>query len=132
MRRSESCVSFEHLLDTKMNKSNKWVIMGDNIPWSSINKKYSVSFKCRKCGVKDLDRFALGCFAIQYIYKYSDEELIEELVRNPYYQYFIGLSSFQKKAPVSVYMLRSFRKKISLSMVMDIKQHMDIVRRTLL
>ena len=36
-------------------------------------------------------RMALGSLLIQKQYHYPDEELVEQIRENPYYQYFIGL-----------------------------------------
>ena len=42
-------------------------------------------------------RMALGSLLIQKQYGYSDEELVEQLRENPYYQYCIGMPGYEDK-----------------------------------
>lgn len=39
-------------------------------------------------------RMALGSLLIQKQYHFSDEELVEQIRENPYYQYFIGMPGY--------------------------------------
>ena len=68
-----------------MNAENRWVKMADAIPWKVFEKKYTHLFKEKSGrGAKPL-RFALGFLIIQVKYQYSDRELVEQLIENPYY-----------------------------------------------
>ncbi len=40
-------------------------------------------------------RMALGSLLIQKQYHYPDEELVEQIRENPYYQYFIGMPGYE-------------------------------------
>ena len=58
-------------------------------------------------------RMALGSLLIQKQYGYSDEELVEQLRENPYYQYFIGMPGYEDKYPFVPSLLVEFRKRLS-------------------
>lgn len=118
-------ISFNQLFEEEINRNNKWVVMADNIPWNTIEKKYATTFGSHKGEGNDILRLALGSLAIQVTYRYSDQKLIEELTKNPYYQYFVGLPNFQKTPPINNYKLKLFRKKIYLSMIIEIKEYME-------
>ena len=65
------------------------------IPWNKIEEKYAELFP-RKMGMpaKPL-RMSLGSLLIQKQYGgYSDEEFVEQLRENTYYQYFIGMPGY--------------------------------------
>ena len=55
-------------------------------------------------------RMALGSLMIQKQYGYSDRELLEQIVENPYYQYYIGLPGFSREPPFVPSPLVKFRK----------------------
>jgi hypothetical protein len=62
---------------------------------------------------------ALGALIIQTKYGFPDKELVEQLIENPYYQYFVGLTGYQKTAPFEAGILVAFRKRISAEMLME-------------
>lgn len=64
-------------------------------------------------------RMALGSLIIQIKYNFSDKELIFQLIENPYYQYFIGLPSYQKETPFDSSTLVLFRKRITAEMMIE-------------
>ena len=57
-------------------------------------------------------RMVLGALIIQTRLGFSDRELVDQLRQNPYYQYFIGLASFQYTAPFTRTLLVEWRKRI--------------------
>lgn len=56
---------------------------------------------------------ALGSLLIQKQLGFSDRELVEELMENPYFQYFIGLPGYQMEAPFVPSLLVEFRKRLT-------------------
>jgi len=42
---------------------------------------------------------ALGALVINEKLRVTDDETIEQIKENPYFQYFIGLESYQNEAP---------------------------------
>ncbi len=75
----------------KMNPENRWVKKADIIPWDEIECRYADLFPGNTGKPAKPLRMALGSLIIQKQYGYSDRELVEQSVENPYYQFFIGL-----------------------------------------
>ena len=46
-------------------------------------------------------------------HEYPDEELVEQIRENPYYQYFIGMPGYEDKIPFVPLLLVEFRKRLS-------------------
>ena len=64
--------------------------MADKVPWEQFEEKYAALFPSDTGNVAKPLRMALGALIIQTKYGFSDKELVEQLIENPYYQYFIG------------------------------------------
>jgi hypothetical protein len=65
---------------------------------------------------------ALGSLSIQKQYRYPDEELVEQIRENPYYQYFIGLPGYEDKIPFVPSLLVEFRKRLSEDVLNEINE----------
>ena len=48
---------------------------------------------------------------------FSDRDLVKQIQENPYYQYFIGLESFQHAPPFAPILLVEWRKRIDTSLM---------------
>lgn len=83
----------------KMNPENRWVKKAAAIPWDDIEERYADLFPGTTGNPAKPLRMALGSLLIQKQYDYSDRELVEQIIENPYYQYFIGLPGYQSKPP---------------------------------
>ena len=101
-----------------MNLDNRWIKMADRIPWDEFEIKYAELFPSDTGNVAKPLRMALGALIIQTKFQFSDHELVEQITENPYLQYFIGLPSYQEKAPFDASTLVLFRKRISAEMRM--------------
>ena len=51
---------------------------------------------------------------------FSDEELVEQLRENPYYQYFIGMPGYEDKYPFVPSLLVEFRKRLSEEILIEV------------
>ncbi len=74
-------------------------------------------------------RLALGSLLIQQILNISDRETVAQIRENPYLQYFLGLNSYEYKAPFDSSMLVYFRKRIKRELIDQINR--QIVKQTL-
>ena len=101
--------SFEDL-----NKTNRWVILGDNLPWGEIEKEYNsrLDNKYKGAGNKPA-RMIIGAMIIKHKLNLSDEETIEMIQENPYMQYLCGLSEFTDKPLFDPSLFVTIRKRIS-------------------
>lgn len=65
---------------------------------------------------------ALGSLLIQKQLGFSDQELVEEITENPYFQYFIGLLGYQTEAPFVPSLLVEFRKRLTEDVLGEINE----------
>ena len=72
---------------------------------------------------------ALGALIIKARLGLTDEELVEQIKENPYFQFFIGLEAFQYSAPFDSSMMVYFRKRLPEAVVNDCNER--IVRHGL-
>ena len=94
-----SFLDFNQPMGLHMNPDNRWIKMADRIPWDEFEIKYAELFPSDTGNVAKPLRMALGALIIQTKFQFSDRELVEQITENPYLQYFIGLPSYQEKAP---------------------------------
>lgn len=113
---------FNQPLGMKMNENNRWVKKAEIIPWKKIEEKYAELFPSKTGMPAKPLRMALGSLLIQKQYGYSDEELVEQLRENPYYQYFIGMPGYEDKYPFVPSLLVEFRKRLSEEILSEVNE----------
>ena len=113
----------------KMNPENRWIKMAEMIPWEKLEEKYASQFKAIGRGAKKV-RMALGALLIQQKFGFSDEETVTQIIENPYYQYFIGLSEYQGKKPFDSSMMVYFRKRVKPEMLEEVNNALCIKKKT--
>ena len=69
------------------------------IPWDEFEKDYAFMFLSDRGNVAKPVRMALGSLIIQTRCSYTDREVVQQLMENPYLQYFIGLKEYQLSPP---------------------------------
>lgn len=85
--------SLDHL-----DKSNRWVKLGDTMPWDKIEKLYSSKLNNQHSGASGKPaRMIIGALIIKHRLKLSDRDTILMIKENPYMQYFVGLTEFSDK-----------------------------------
>lgn len=82
-----SFTDFNQPLGLQMNPDNRWVKKAEMIPWETIEAEYARLFPSHTGIPAKPLRMALGSLLIQKQYHYPDEELVEQIRENPYYQY---------------------------------------------
>ena len=102
-----------------MNPDNRWVKKAAMIPWETIEAEYAKLFPSHTGMPAKPLRIALGSLLIQKQYRFPDEELVEQIRENPYYQYFIGLPGYEDKIPFVPSLLVGFRKRLSEDVLND-------------
>lgn len=98
--------------------------MADKVPWDVLETKYAGLFPSSTDNVAKPLRMALGSLIIQNRYQLSDRELVEQIMENPYYQYFIGLPGYQDKPPFDASTLVLFRKRITADMINEANKYL--------
>lgn len=112
------------LMPTGLDSNNRWIRISKLIPWDMVEKKYAKQFKNTPFSRPAKPaRMAIGSLVIREKFGLSDIETVEMIAENPYMQYFIGLESFSKKAPMEASLLTWFRKRISPEMLSEINDY---------
>ena len=113
----------------KLSGDNRWIKLAELIPWDELEDDYAAQF-CKGFGAPAKPfRMALGALIIKARLGLTDEELVEQIMENPYLQFFIGLEEFQYSAPFDPSMLVYFRKRLPEAVVNDCNER--IVRHGL-
>ena len=118
-----SFLDFNQPLGLHMNPDNRWVKMADRIPWDEFEIKYAGLFPSLTGNVAKPLRMALGALIIQQRFQFSDRELVEQIMENPYLQYFIGLSGYREEPPFDASTLVLFRKRITMDMLIEANEY---------
>ena len=117
-----SFTDFNQPQGMQMNPNNRWVKKAAMIPWDTIEAEYAKLFPSHTGMPAKPLRRALGSLLIQKQYHYPDEELVEQIRENPYYQYFIGLPGYEDKIPFVPSLLVEFRKRLSEDVLNEINE----------
>lgn len=117
-----SFTDFNQPQGLQMNPENRWIKKAEMIPWDTIEKEYAKLFPSRTGMPAKPLRMALGSLLIQKQYRYPDEELVEQIRENPYYQYFIGMPGYEDKIPFVPSLLVEFRKRLSEDVLNEINE----------
>ena len=112
-----SFISFNTSCGMQLSLDNEWVKTSSRLPWAAWESLYSAMFPAKVGNVAKPCRMVLGSLILQTRMGFTDRELVEQLCQNPYYQYFIGLDSFQQTAPFVPSLLVEWRKRIDLTFV---------------
>lgn len=102
---------FGNMQQLKLLATNRWVKLGDSLPWDLLVNIYSGYFSdFGSIGVNP--RIIIGSLIIKHKLKLSDEETILSISENPYMQYFLGLDDFCTEPLYSPSLLVEVRKRL--------------------
>ena len=113
---------FNQSCGMKLNVHDEWVVVANSIDWASIEEKYMAFFPSKRGRPAVNARMALGALIIQHKAKLSDRNLVREVARNPYYQYFIGLGGYQTKCPFGHGVLPELRKRFGMDFINEVNE----------
>ena len=109
-----SFINFNMACGMQLDMNNEWVRIAQQLPWKAWEALYVAIFPSNTGNVAKPCRMVLGSLILQMRLGFTDWELVDQLRQNPYYQYFIGLPSFQHTAPFTRTLLVEWRKRIDL------------------
>ena len=99
---------------SELDKSNRWVVLGDTLPWPELEKEYNSRLQNDKKGAGNKPaRMIIGAMMIKHRLNLSDVETIEMIRENPYMQYMCGLSEFTDKPIFDPSLFVTIRKRIT-------------------
>ncbi len=101
----------------QLDSQNEWIKDANRLPWKVWEISYASMFPGIKGCVAKPCRMVLGSLIIQQRMGFSDRDLVKQIQENPYYQYFIGVESFQHTPPFVPTILVEWRKRIDVSFI---------------
>ena len=122
-RRRDDHPVFENFLlpfDGKLDQENRWVRLSKLIPWDLLEDLYGSKLSDDMGRPGKNVRVAFGAQIIKHKLNLSDAEVVEQIRKNPYLQFFIGLEEFRTEAPFDASLMTTFRKRFNLEDVFDI------------
>ena len=108
-----SFFDFNQSCGMQLDENNEWIVLANRINWKSLEEPYAALFPSRRGRPAKPVRMALGACIIQKRKNLSDRELVKAIEENPYLQYFIGMSRFEKECPFGATALVEIRKRLT-------------------
>jgi IS5 family transposase len=85
---------FKTPFQMRLDKSNRWIKLGESLPWDALASIYYRSMS-PDIGAPTIDaRIVIGAMIIKHKLKLDDREAIETIRENIYMQYFLGLKEY--------------------------------------
>jgi len=92
-----SIEEFKTPFQIKLDKENRWVKLGNFLPWDRLAGIYYRSMSSDQ-GAPSIDaRIVIGAMIIKHLLRLDDREAIETIRENMYIQYFLGLEEYTYK-----------------------------------
>ncbi|VAW91945.1 IS1478 transposase [hydrothermal vent metagenome] len=82
------------------------------IPWKKFDQAFSIHYSQGKGAPSKPIRLMVGLLLLKQLENLSDEEVVVQWKRNPYYQFFCGMTEFHQSLPCHSTELVHFRKRI--------------------
>ena len=113
-----------------LDKSNRWVSMGDLLPWPELEREYNSRLNNSDKGAGNKPaRLILGAMLIKHKLCLSDIETIELIRENPYMQNMCGLSEFTDKPIFDPSLFVTIRKRISEEELNEMNRRIEALER---
>jgi hypothetical protein len=102
---------FEPILRQTVERNHPLIIMGEIFPWKLIETEYSSLYSDKGAPAKPV-RLMAGLLILKHIFSGSDDGIVNEWKRDPYFQYFCGENILTGKLPCDPSDLAHFRRRI--------------------
>jgi len=103
---------FHGFLIDMLDQHDPLVALADAINWTLIENALSKFYSTDKGRPAKPIRLMAGLLMLKQLENLSDENVVLQWKRNPYYQYFCGMSDYQAALPCDSSELVKFRKRI--------------------
>ena len=103
---------FETDLLLQLDPTDPLLKLSLQIPWHEFDKVFSVHYTDGLGAPSKPIRLMVGLLILKQLENLSDEAVVLQWKRNPYYQAFCGMREFQRKLPCHSTELVHFRKRI--------------------
>jgi IS5 family transposase len=113
---------FETPFEQQLTKNNRWVRLGELIPWDEVVGQYDKLFQSEEGKPPINGRVVLGAVIIKHMLNLTDRETINQIQENMFMQHFIGYSSFNNDEPFSHTLFPTIRERLDLDLMDRINQ----------
>ncbi len=103
---------FDWPFQTALDENNRWVKMGECIPWDELAEGYYQGISATQGRPAKDARLVIGAVIIKHKLCLSDRETVAQIQENPYLQYFVGLPGFQMEEPFAPSLFVEIRKRM--------------------
>ncbi len=115
--------SFASPFASRLKATNRWVVLGDLIPWDDICGTYLKHVGINRTGRPPLSpRVVIGSMIIKHLMNLDDREVVDTISENIYMQYFLGYTSFSIEPPFDASLFVEFRKKLGVDQINAINE----------
>jgi transposase, IS5 family len=109
--KKKQCDLFRPMLIDFIDTRHELVLLTDKLEWDYFEKELGNFYS--DVGRPSMPiRLMVGCLMLKRIYNLGDETLAEAWIRDPYMQYFCGMTYFEHKFPCDPSDFVHFRKRI--------------------
>lgn len=113
-REQREFVDFYLPFSGRLSRENRWVKLAEMVPWELVEQCYEQSLGKTAMGAPAKSgRIAYGALLIKERLGITDAETVEQVMENPYLQYFLGMSELQTKPIFHATMMVHFRSRFS-------------------
>jgi len=99
-------------LITQLDPQDPLVLLANAIPWNDLEESLGVGYAIKQGRPSLPIRRLAGLLILKQLENLSDETVVLQWKRNPYFQFFCGETIFQKVVPCHATELVHFRKRI--------------------
>ena len=107
----------------KLRTDNRWVTLSRHMPWDKIEEIYSRNFSPDTGASALPSRLAFGSIYAKESEDWTDRETMQNIMENPYLQYFLGFKEFLEEPPFDPSMMVHFRKRFPMETINEINEH---------
>lgn len=102
---------FHSPLRDMLDSHDPLIVLADAVNWEEFDKSFAKYYSDEGRPAKPI-RMMVGLLLLKQIENLSDENVVLQWKRNPYYQYFCGMSEYQPALPCDPTELVKFRQRI--------------------
>ena len=102
---------FQPPLRDMLDSSDPLISLADTINWGTFDESFAQYYSDEGRPAKPI-RLMVGLLILKQLENLSDENVVLQWKRNPYYQYFCGMTEYQPSPPCDPTDLVYFRNRI--------------------
>lgn len=103
---------FKTRLSNQLNPKDPLLLLAQHIDWAGLEEKFGAQYADGPGQPPKPVRLMLGLMMLQQMRGLSDEQVVEQWIQNPYWQYFCGFDTLQWHLPIDPSSMTRWRKRL--------------------